>query len=292
MVCLGIDIGGTKIKYGFFNEKTGQITSQSLPTPQNKQEFLEIIQKILLKKAAVTKVGFSIPGKVDSQQGKIFYGGSLKYLDGLNLKEFCQQIVPNAKVAVQNDGKAAVLAEKIWGNLRPYHNGAGIILGTAVGGGIILDDHLLLGTNFQAGEFSFIPNQIKQKGPQKLTGTSGSAVNLIRTAAEKLKLIDKTDGVLVFKELEKHNELIWPIFEEYCQTIAYLIITLQAVLDLEAVVIGGGISANKLVVAGINKAYKQLSNNFPFENPVITVAAFGSEANLYGAIAPLLEGKD
>jgi len=70
----------------------------------------------------------------------IDFGGALPYLDGLNLKQvLTKQFGDELLVSVENDGKSAALAELWMGNLLNEKDAAAIVLGTGVGGGIILD---------------------------------------------------------------------------------------------------------------------------------------------------------
>ena len=92
-------------------------------------------------------------------------------------------------------------------------------------------------------------------------------------------------GCLLYTSNEKAKK----IFDEYCKRIAAIIIDIQAVVDLDAIAIGGGISAQPIVVQGINQAYdKVLADNElirkTFTRPKIVEAKFKNGANLYGAL--------
>ncbi|WP_455646760.1 family 1 glycosylhydrolase [Leuconostoc sp.] len=95
----------------------------------------------------------AVPGKVDHHDETIYGGGALQFLDQVNLPAALQLAVP---VSVENDGKAAALAELWLGNLKNVQNGAAVVLGTGVGGGLILNSQLYAGSHFQAGELSFM----------------------------------------------------------------------------------------------------------------------------------------
>lgn len=290
MEYLVIDIGGTKIKFGIFSKQGIKSFSAKLDTPDNKAEFTQIIERLIRKyRNQIKGVAISVPGKVNVKKGIVYYGGSLPYLDKYNFKGVIQAIVPTLKVRLQNDGKAGILGEKWRGCLQNDNNAAAIVLGTAVGGGIILNGQILEGSHFQAGEFSFLPNNIKAQGKECFTGTSGSAVKMIETCTGILGLANRQDGRKVFEELKAHNSKIWPLFSEYCRGIAYLILGLQAILDLDSYVIAGGISANSILITEIRRAYEQVASGTPFVKPVIKQARLQNDANLYGALYTLLQ---
>lgn len=286
---LAIDIGGTKIKYGLLADTGQKLFSATLKTPQSLSSFKAALSQLISEyQAQVAGVAISVPGKVDSYAGIVYHGGALPFLDGLNFKELVAQVNADLTFALQNDGKAGALAEKWQGSLQAYDNACAIILGTAVGGGIILNGKIYAGSHHQAGEFSYLPSNIYAQGFDRLSGTSGSAVQMIERAAAKLGLVDLQDGPTVFAQIKQQNSKVWPIFQEYCQAVAYLVLGLQAVLDLEAYTIGGGISANEILLTEINRAYDRLSGDFPFEKPAIKQATLQNDANLYGALYQLL----
>ena len=134
---LSIDVGGTDIKYGILDRAGNLITHDKLGTPQDGVgPFLETIDQIIRRYVdQIRGVAFSIPGTVIPATGEVKVGGALPYLDVLNLVEHVhQEIDDQLIVAVENDGKAAALAELWLGNLHNIKNGAAIVLGTGVGG--------------------------------------------------------------------------------------------------------------------------------------------------------------
>lgn len=188
-----------------------------------------------------------------------------------------------------NDGKASVLAENWLGSLKDMQNCAAITLGTGVGGGIIVNGKLLNGAHFQAGELSFLQLNMKEPGFDGFAGGYASAVQMIRNVNEAIENDDETDGLAAFEAINNGNEKAKKIFDEYCKRIAAIIIDIQAVVDLDTIAIGGGISAQPIVVQGINQAYdKVLADNElirkTFTRPKIVEAKFKNGANLYGAL--------
>lgn len=157
---LGIDIGGTNIKSGLV-DKSGQITNQyKLKTPQNLPDLkLAIIDIVNQAQALVGDqlkgVGFSSPGRVVSETGVVHVGGAIPFIDGLNFKHFIKENFGLPAAAI-NDGKAAAQAELWQGHLTDVENGLVLLLGTGVGGGIVLNGQLHQGSHFQAGELSYM----------------------------------------------------------------------------------------------------------------------------------------
>ena len=284
---LSIDIGGTNVKYAELNNAGNIIEQGKIKTSHDKEQFLKNIDQIVEKyvKKEIKGIAFCAPGKI--AHTKIHLGGALPCLDGIDFAvRYKKYDIP---VTVINDGKASVLAENWLGSLKDMQNCAAITLGTGVGGGIIVNGKLLNGAHFQAGELSFLQLNMKEPGFDGFAGGYASAVQMIRNVNEAIENDNETDGLAAFEAINNGNEKAKKIFDEYCKRIAAIIIDIQAVVDLDAIAIGGGISAQPIVVQGINQAYdKVLADNElirkTFTRPKIVEAKFKNGANLYGAL--------
>lgn len=284
---LSIDIGGTNVKYAELDNAGNIVEQGKIKTSHDKEQFLKNIDQIVEKyvKKGVKGLAFCAPGKI--AHTKIHFGGALPFLDGIDFAERYQKY--NLPVAVINDGKASVLAENWLGSLKDMKNCAAITLGTGVGGGIIVNGQLLNGAHFQAGELSFLQLNMKEPGFDGFAGGYASAVQMIKNVNEAIENDDETDGLAAFDAINNEDEKAKSIFDEYCKRIAAIIIDIQAVVDLDAIAIGGGISAQPIVVRGINRAYDEVlaANKIireTFTRPKIVEAKFKNGANLYGAL--------
>lgn len=292
---LSIDIGGTNIKYALLDRAGNIIEKNKIVTPTTGiSEFTAGIKEIIDQYRKVVRgIAFSVPGTVDVRTGAVYHGGSLAFLDKANFKQLFGEEY-GLPVAVENDGKAAALAELWLGNLNGINSGAAIVLGTGVGGGIVLDGKLYYGEHLQAGEFSFILNNYATSDYMAAAvGTNLSAVKMIKTIGEKLQLENPVDGQLVFEYINQRDKRVWPIFEVYCQYIAKLILSLQAILDVDQYVIGGGISAQSIVTDTVNQQLGQMLDANPLVRNTLShmkvlQARFGNDANLFGALYSFL----
>ncbi len=153
-----------------------------------------------------------------------------------------------------------------------------------------------LGPHFQSGELSLSILDASKDGFDKMVGYSGSAVRMISQVNEALGQEDVTDGLLAFEAINNRDEVAYPLFQNYCRQIAYLILNLQAFFDLTTYAIGGGISSQAILVDEIRYQF----DSFLETNPVmklnvpkvdIVAAKFTNDANLYGALFHLLSVK-
>lgn len=290
---LVIDIGGTNIKCAQFDDEYSIIEKHKYVTPAVKSEFIELIHQIIQEHEPVLGLAFSLPGKVDTVKKTVYFGGALPYLHEMNFeKEFGHPY--HLPVVIQNDAKSATFAELKLGHLQGIRDGAAIILGTGVGGGVILDGRLRSGGHFQAGEFSLSIIESKEEGLGKLAGFACSAVEFIKEVNQATDWKEPLDGPHAFEMIQDGDERALPLFEDYCRSVAYLIINIQMFFDIEKCVIGGGISSQSILIDQIIKEYTVFINSHPLLKmniPMIDIAGakFHNDANLYGVYYQLLE---
>lgn len=284
---LAFDIGGTKLKYALINDQGQLLKKYSENTIKTtRSEFLARFNAIIQKfQAQISGIGVSVPGKINPEDQSISFGGSLPFLDGISFSKALDTKLP---IFVENDAKAATMAEMWLGSLNDVTNGVMLVLGTAIGSGVVLNHQLLHGSHQQAGEVSFMSYGKFDK--DDLMGGKSSDVNLIQDIASHYGLVDIDDGPRVFELIKQGDDYATKRFAEFCHNVALLIHNMQTVLDVDCYVIGGGISRQKLVVQGINQAFDTLRSENEFVDqtltkPVIVSSKLFNEANLYGAVS-------
>ena len=162
------DIGGTEIKYSVMDEKFVCTRQGKTPTPNESQDALLARLKELYDEIGKDTEGIavSMPGMIDSDNGYCRTGGMLVYNQdkyvALQISELC-----GCPVHIDNDGKCAAWAEYTVGSLAGCQNAAAFIIGTGVGGGLIIDGKLVRGKHFSAGEFSFVGRSLNEWGTLK-----------------------------------------------------------------------------------------------------------------------------
>lgn len=282
------DIGGSSIKYGLLDNSGEIYRTNKTPTPKDLESFKERIMSIVREENnGVVGVGFSAPGQIIAKTAEIKKGGSLPFLDGLRLRELIQSEF-DLPVAAINDGKAAAVAENWFGHLKDVENGAVITLGTGLGGGIILNNELFNGIHYQAGEFSDILQNPNVSSDEDLMASHASAVKFVKKGSSILNL-EIEDGYTVFEEIEKgENKKLLKLFDDYTRQIAFTILTIQAILDLERIILGGGISEQAILIEKIKEKYIEMKRSMPTYDRIITeveigVCKFKNNSNLIGA---------
>lgn len=287
---LSIDIGGTMIKSARIDHSGNIIVRDRVVTPHTRDGFIEAVTKIVLTaRSQVDAVCISVPGVVNPQTGQVKFTGALAFLTDFHLAQYLHE-QSQLPVYVGNDANCATLAEMWLGNLRDVENGAVITLGTSVGGGIVINKQLIHGPHFQAGELSaMMIDHDAAELHYSTMGATTSAVQMIKAITDICDLPDENDGRQAFAEIQAGNLLARSIFEAFCRRVAVLVLNVQTVVDLQRVLIGGGISAQPILIEEIKHQFSKLQAsdrrlNDDVTMPEIMPAAFGNEANLLGAL--------
>lgn len=290
MTILAIDFGGTQVKSALVSEEFA--LEKSLPTqssPQTLNQTLDVIDYLVTPvKAALTGIAISVPGTVDTDEGVIYHGGLLRFFHGFRIKDILEAKY-HLPVTALNDGKAAALGELAMGHLQGVTNGAALVLGSGLGGGLIINGKLFQGSHFQAAELTFLlPVQMEKVNPSQMRGTALSAVGFITRVNEVLGNADLKDGREAFKEINARNEAVYPIFEAYCRSLAITILNLQSIFDMEIFVLGGGISAQPVLIEEVNRQFDKVRHEIDFigkiiKRPKIVACHHHNGANLIGA---------
>lgn len=275
---LTIDIGGTTIKYATFLD--GELSGNgAVNTPDNLEAFYDALREIHNKfpGESFDGVAISAPGAVNKAAGVIEGASALPYIHDFPIfKEF--EAIFKLPVSVENDANCAALAEVGFGAAKDFSNVLFVVLGTGVGGSVIVDGKVEHGKHLYGGEFGFmlmdeehtwsdLGTTIRMEDRyQKRTGLSLKAPEIFQRAF---------DG-----EVEATEEA-----EVFYYTVAKGIYNLQYSFDPELFVIGGGVSQADFLVPEVKKRLQQIMDVVKIAKimPEIVTAEFKNDANMIGA---------
>lgn len=284
---LVFDVGGTALKYSLMTNDAEILEKGEVPTPKESQEqFLDTLKEVFDQyKDQVDGIAMSLPGTIDSTTGHVYAPGALSYNYDTDLGPAIEKKC-GVPVYMQNDGKAAALAEVWKGNLADVENGVVIILGTGIGGGIIQNKRVLPGNHLFAGELSYV--FLGLNGNFGDAWAVQGATSALTGAVAKLKGVDKHEmtGFKVFELIDAGDEETIAAFEYFCKVNAVGIYNLQCILDPEKMLVGGGISRQPKVLEGIQKELDKIYEGIPFPIPraKIDVCKHFNDSNMIGAL--------
>lgn len=301
---IGIDIGGTKISAGVVDSSGNLIDSSKCSTPAEggKDLISSVVNlvKELNKKYEIKGIGISIAALISSDYGTIVGAPNIANLSKLN---FVNEIKEEFKlpIIVENDANAAMWAEFKFGSAKGLNPVMFFIIGTGVGGGLVIDGKLFKGANGIGAEFGHmcvVPNGLLcgcgAKGCIEQYASGGA---LIRYANEALLANpDKSEEVLSFgegklsgtaltKAAKAGNELALAAFSKQADWLGLACASYSLIIDPQAIIIGGGVvDAGELFLAPVRAAMRKY---MPFAEshvpPKIIAAKFGNDAGLIGA---------
>ena len=296
MKYLVIDVGGTFTKYAVMDEQCNFYKKDKTPTIQDSEErFLEMIVKLYEEnKDEVSGIAISSAGVIDSDAGYMYTSGSLHCVSNLAVAERLGELC-HVSVTVENDAKSAALAEVWKGALADCLNGIVVIIGTAVGGAVIYDRKVVRGSNCMAGEFSYVLTESSDAlNPAKTLAKTGGVPALIHVVSEKKHIPEESlSGEKIFAMADAGDEEVLSCIRDYACRLAVLINNCQFIFDPERIAVGGGVSAQPLLIGMIREELGRISGIYPYETPVpeVTTCRFFNDSNLIGALYVHLQKK-
>ena len=305
-----IDIGGTFIKYSLADEQARKISGGKVPTPlTNMDDLLAVIEGFAAPlQGQFVGCAISMPGRIDTKHGIAHTGGVLSSF--MWEQPFAAQMeeLLGVPVTIANDGKCAAAAEGWTGALAGVENGLVLVLGTGIGGGILLNGKVLMGAHAVAGEVSglvsnmaametetFEMNKVETFSDAPLWAGAASATGLIREYARQKHLPTGSPmptGEDIFAAYNAGEPEAQKALKIFARRVAVGILSLQNVLDVERVAIGGGISAAEALLPAIQAELDWLFERctvMPTVKPELVRCRYGNDANLIGALKLFFE---
>lgn len=303
MYCFGVDIGGTTVKMGFFQEDGTVVDKWEIVTrkenhgaailPDVAQSIEEKLVEQGIAKEQVAGIGVGVPAPV-TDEGIVKQTANLNW-EWKNVKAELEGLT-GIRTKVENDANVAALGEMWKGGGQGNKNMVMVTLGTGVGGGIIVDGKILTGTNGAGGEIGHIvinPEEKKRCGCGK-TGCLeqyASATGIVRLARKKLldfngETVLQMESVTakdVFDAVKAGDEAAIEVAEEFGRYLGYSLAIVSTLVDPSIYVIGGGVSkAGEILFDYIKGPYMEKAF-FANKEVKFALAQLGNDAGIYGA---------
>lgn len=309
MYCFGVDIGGTTVKMGLFQEDGTMVEKWSIPTRTEKkgENILPDIANAMKKKIKERKIpmeeisgiGVGIPAPVKAD-GIVKNTANL----GWGYKEVKKELeaLTGLTVITGNDANVAALGEMWLGGGKGHKNIIMVTLGTGVGGGIVIDGACLEGSDGAAGEIGHICVNYEETetcgcGNKGCLEQYASATGIAKLARKRLEK-DETPSVLrgkkvnakmVFDAVKEGDTLAIEVAEEFGKYLGHALANVAAVCNPSTFVIGGGVSyAGEVMLDYVRKAFRE-SVFFAAKDTRFVLAELGNDAGICGAAKLVLK---
>ena len=253
---VGIDVGGMSIKAGLVSEDGKLICKHSVPTPLDTTEnFCNAMYEAVLgalamhkEKVDIKAVGIGAPGVVDRENARLMHCCNIPYKNapvGDLLREKL-----NAPVYVENDANCAAVGE--FYAAQDANNFIFVTLGTGVGGGIIINGKLFIGSNGAGGELGhMITHADGRQCPCGLKGcweayaSTSALIRLTEENRDKIEVLKNGGRVsrkTAFDEARKGDKGAILVRDEWIREISYGLFNIVNIFQPDQIVIGGAIS--------------------------------------------------
>lgn len=290
MQYLVLDVGGSAIKYALSDANYNFSERGSLANGNwsNSEEFIEAIGGLFDPVAdKVTGIAISTCGELDPKSGLMYTGGYLSFNAGMNVIDVVEARC-GRRTTVENDANCALLAEFHDGALSDCTNAVAIVIGTGVGGAVLINKAIYHGSHFYSGNAS--PMMVRIEGHyvwDNAFATQNGVRGLTEVFAEAKGLpAGSVDGRAFFAALADGDQAAAEILDAFSGRLAGMIFNLHCVLDVDAFAIGGGISVQPVlletVLAKVDAIYA--GTRWPLPKPAVRVCRHFNDANLRGAL--------
>lgn len=313
-VFVGCDLGGTNIKAGLLNVENGELLiSDSIPTearqgPESVMKRMaslisELIEKSRVGKKEIGGVGISAPGAIDLETNTTIFLPNLysKWREvpvGERMSSYLDM-----EVSMLNDVRAITYGEWVFGAGRGEDSIACFAIGTGVGGGLVVNNQLVLGFGGTAGELGH--QTVDLNGPRCGCGNYGclevfaSGPAIVAEAARGIcqgwstKIVDMIENDLdrltpeiIAKAAKMGDKVALEIWDRAGTYLGIGVANILTSVGVKCVVIGGGVGkAGDLLLNPIRKVVQERVFLMPVEKVKILTAKLGKDAGIVGMAA-------
>ncbi|MDO4285261.1 MAG: ROK family glucokinase [Eubacteriales bacterium] len=309
----GADIGGTTVKLGLFQTDGTLVAKWEIPTrtEENGGWILEDVARSIQERMKTDKIapretegiGIGVPGPV-GEDGIVYKCVNL----GWDVTDAAARMreLTGMKISVGNDANVAALGEMWQGGGRGYRNVVMLTLGTGVGGGIILDGHILSGTHGAGGEIGHFP-VCEEESEACGCGNKGcleqyaSANGIVRVArrwlagredASRLRDLETITAKAIFDLAREKDPLAEELADYMGRMVGRACAYISCVCDPQVFVIGGGVSrAGDILTDSIQKHYAKAAFH-ACRDAAFKLALLGNDAGIYGCARMVLNGAE
>jgi len=284
MYKIGVDLGGTKTEIIVLDENLNVIERKRVPTPQNNYD--EIIHTIINLVSDVSQsisdfsLGVCCPGAISKQTG-VIKNSNTQCLIGKSLKEDLENKLQK-NISIENDANCFTIAESKLGAGIGFDLVFGVIMGTGVGGGIVIDNTLHSGRTNIAGEWGH--HTLHQNGNSCYCGKNGCVETYISGPSLEKRWNQLTGLTQTLPEIIKNfdNSIGKQWKNEFLENFGHGMANVIDILDPDVIILGGGLSnIDFLYDEGKESIYSKVFSDM-IETPILK-NNLGDSSGVFGA---------
>jgi glucokinase len=300
---LGIDVGGTNVKMGVVDAKTGKISnfySHDTASWRESGHFVErLADAIALELQAykqIKRVGIGLPGTISRDRTTLEEITAIPEINGTPLVPYLKKRFPTHEFFLENDAAAAALGEFYFGEGQLDGDYIFITLGTGVGGAAILDKKVFIG-----GGNAMEPGHMPSRHGKVLERNIGKKELLDLANLRRSEYTGPTqlpaDGAISTTGLvaaaAAGDDLALKVLDEVGDMLGEALVSLVRILDIKTILIGGGLSASfDFILPAIQRQLDYWLTPYYLNALKIHKATLGNDAGLLGAASLCFDVKD
>jgi fructokinase len=290
---IGIDLGGTKIEAIALGDDGATLLRRRVPTPAG--DYLAILGAItdLVRSAErelnqPATVGIASPGAISPRTGVIKNSNST-VLNGKPLDRDLSDRL-GRPVRIENDANCLALSEAVDGAAAGANVVFGVVLGTGVGGGLVVNRQIVAGRNRIAGEWGHNPlpwpRDDERPGPPCYCGKSGCIETFLSGPGLARDFRASGGAPLTAEEIavaaSRGDAAAQRCLDRYHHRLARGLATVVNIVDPDVIVLGGGLSNLTTLYAAVPPLIADLAFSDGIDTPVVQ-AAHGDSSGVRGA---------
>jgi len=283
---IGIDLGGTKIEGILLDEKYNTIQRKRIETHQENgydsivKSIISLVNELKEKSSEEITVGICTPGVTNANSGLI-KNSNTQCLIGMPLKNDIENML-GYEIAMENDANCFALSESVLGSAKGYDVVFGVIMGTGVGGGIVINETLHKGRTNIAGEWGH--HTLHPNGNECYCGKQGCVETYISgPSLEKrwLEITGKKESLQsIVQDFSDEKSKQWK--EEFLENFGVGLANVIDILDPDVIVLGGGVSNIPFLYdQGKKTVYEKVFSD-SVDTPILK-NSLGDSAGVFGA---------
>ena len=305
----GVDIGGTTVKLGLFRTDGELLDKWEIPTrkedggsqilPDVAASIKEKMAEKGIDPAEVQGIGVGVPGPV-TPEGVVRKCVNLGW-GVFNVEETLSGLT-GYPVKAANDANVAALGEMWQGAGKGATNIVMVTLGTGIGGGVIIDGHIVAGATGAGGEIGHIPVSDKEtlvcgcgkKGCLEQYASATGVVTLTKRALaasdqpSSLRELSEVTAKDLFDAAKAGDALAADVLEQFGEILGKGLASIACVVNPEMFVIGGGVSKAGTIITDVVKKYFVPHAFHACREAQFKLAELGNDAGIYGCVKMIL----
>ena len=285
---VGVDLGGTKIEGAVLARDGTVVERLRLPTERERgydhivARVAALVAELRAHAPGCTRVGIGTPGSLSARDGTLKNSNTV-CLNGRPLREDLACAI-GLEVVLENDANCFALAEVRAGAARGARMAFGVILGTGVGGGIVVDGRVWTGAQHVAGEWGH--HRLSDDGPVCYCGQRGCVETFLSGPALERAWTeaggDACDAATVAARASAGDARAVAVLDRYVDRFGRALANVVNILDPDVIVLGGGLSHLDVLYSRGLDAVRRYVFNDELRTPIVP-NALGDSAGVIGA---------